>query len=484
MNHCSVRHSGQRGFAFITALAVMAVLAIVLAAFVRLMIGDVVLANYQRATTEAFYKAEAGVQEGFFRLKQGLINPLRDGTVLFPSTLDPADCTVNPEDCVKVRVVTHAFGRVIYEITARGTVGGITRRVRLIVVQTPPPALSDSILANEIETQGSAMINKGTLYSHEEIELSKNTWKCSANNIAFTAEEVKYDHTSYESHDAVKVKCPNLYPKSRVALSPSEWENLSPLAVNCSLLYQGWSDDLLCKRKDDDIDDGADNPDLEETFVNWEDWRNKHRNFFPYDFDDRNLNGIYDRGEPFTDLDKDGLYDAGEPYTDLDGDGSYTPPEPITGINDANALLAAIPPWPNMDPMAYWNVADIHMISGDPDNAIAQSTAPEYGPVHDPSRPLIVLDTPSMPINGGTGHGVLLVKGDLKLAGNFVWYGTIYVTGTLEGRGDVVVYGGLIVRKLDLNGNITVYPGFVATEYFPELFGLGKFEIRSWHENR
>jgi len=35
----------QRGFAFLTAIAVMAILAIVLAAFVRLMIGDVVLAS-------------------------------------------------------------------------------------------------------------------------------------------------------------------------------------------------------------------------------------------------------------------------------------------------------------------------------------------------------------------------------------------------------------------------------------------------------
>ena len=457
----------QRGVAFLTAIAVMAILAIVLAAFVRLMIGDVVLASYQRSTTEAFYFAESGVQEGLFRLRKGyssdFVSSLSGETVTFEILADGS-----PE-------------LVIYRITGRGIVRGIQRNVSLIVTRLNLPQGANTIYGNEIETQGNAKILSGNLYSQEGIEL-KN-WECSSTQVAFAAEEIKLDKAVYKTHaEAVEAKCPNLFPGTRVALSKAEWESLSVDAVDCRLINPAWDDGLLCKRKDDDSDTRTDDV---EVYVSWEAWKNVHPSFFPYNFVDTNGNGLYDRGDPFTDVNGNGKYDPGEPYADRDGDGTFTPPEPVTSIDETKALLAVIPPWPNLDPLKYWSEADIKMRGGDPDVAAAQSTLPIYGPLHETSRPLIVLDSPGMPLTragGGVGHGILLVKGNLKLAGNLIWYGTIYLTGNLEGEGDATVYGSLIVRgEIDLKGTIKVFTDPASPDPLDIMI---QTRSRAWHENR
>lgn len=464
----------QRGFAFLTAIAVMAILAIVLAAFVRLMIGDVVLASYQRSTTEAFYLAESGVQEGFFRLKQGYINPLLSGgAVRFPLTL-------NSEDSVEVRILEHSFGRVIYEITASGTVKGISRHVRMLVKEQMLPVFSDAILGNKVQTQGSAEIKKGTLYSQQNIVLKRDL---DPGQLAFAGGSIKKDPGGgggagpfYTHEEAAAAGKPNWFPGTRIALFRSEWESRGEVAVPCSTLKPYWDDGLLCKQWD------ADNDGHKETYVVWEEWKARHPNFFPYQFIDENQNNRYDVGDPFTDSKSpsNGTYDPGEPYTDVDGNGSYTPPEPITGIAEDLAKKAVIPPWPDLNPQDYWAVAHITQVGGDPDDAVNRSNDPAYGPAHESSRPLIVLNNPQNPLNG-SGHGVLLVMGDLQVEGQPKWYGTIFITGTLKGGGNVTVFGGLIVRDIQLTGSITLYPGPMAPEYFS---ALSEFETRAWHENR
>ncbi|MDR7435556.1 MAG: hypothetical protein QN189_10575 [Armatimonadota bacterium] len=471
MNNCSRWYRSQQGFAFITALAVMAILAIVLTGFIRLMIGDVVFASYQSATTRAFYLAESGVQEGLFRLRQGYIHPLLSGGFIrFPVTLSPTDS-------VEVRVLAHSFGRVIYEITASGTVKESSRRVRMLVRQEMLPAFSDAILGNRIQSQGSAEIRKGTLYSQLNIVLKRDL---DPNQLVFAGGSIKKDPPIgagpfYTHEEAVAAGKPNWYPGTRVALPRSEWESRSEVPVPCSTIRPYW-DDLMCKQWD------ADGDGHKETYVVWEEWKKRYPNFFPYTFNDRNQNNRYDVGDPFTDMSTppNGTYDPGEPYTDLDGNGSYTPPEPIIGISEDLARKAVIPPWPDLNPSEYWSVADITQVGGDPDNAVSRSNDPIYGPTHESSRPLIVLNNPQSPLNG-SGHGVLLIMGDLQVEGQPKWYGTIFVAGTLRGGGNVTVFGGLIVRDIQLTGSITLYPGPMAPEYFST---LSEFQTKTWHENR
>ncbi|MCK4846241.1 MAG: hypothetical protein KAS88_01115, partial [Deltaproteobacteria bacterium] len=49
-------------------------------------------------------------------------------------------------------------------------------------------------------------------------------------------------------------------------------------------------------------------------------------------------------------------------------------------------------------------------------------------------------------INGGEGRGLLIVTGDLEIAGNFTWEGMIFVMGDLKVTGTAVVYGTLMIE--------------------------------------
>ena len=64
-------------------------------------------------------------------------------------------------------------------------------------------------------------------------------------------------------------------------------------------------------------------------------------------------------------------------------------------------------------------------------------------------------------LNGVTGYGILLVKGDLKLGGGFIWHGLILSTGDVQldgGGSGVNIYGSILsVQTSTINGGINVY---------------------------
>ncbi|MCK5236657.1 MAG: pilus assembly PilX N-terminal domain-containing protein [Deltaproteobacteria bacterium] len=87
-----------------------------------------------------------------------------------------------------------------------------------------------------------------------------------------------------------------------------------------------------------------------------------------------------------------------------------------------------------------------------------------------------------------TGRGLLIIQGDLELAGNLVWEGMIYVMGTLKITGDVTVYGTLMIDGDDdndvgdddvwVNGSLAVYGSSeVATSVID---GLGVPRVLRW----
>lgn len=69
-------------------------------------------------------------------------------------------------------------------------------------------------------------------------------------------------------------------------------------------------------------------------------------------------------------------------------------------------------------------------------------------------------NTQGLKLNGVTGYGTLLVKGDLKLGGGFIWHGLILCSGDVEldgGGSGVNIYGAILsVQTSTINGGINV----------------------------
>ncbi len=72
--------------------------------------------------------------------------------------------------------------------------------------------------------------------------------------------------------------------------------------------------------------------------------------------------------------------------------------------------------------------------------------------------PIIWLDNPTTLWNftGGEGQGILLIEGDIKVTGQFQFYGPIYIKGHLEtagGGGTQHFHGGIVAANADLEQN-------------------------------
>ena len=91
---------------------------------------------------------------------------------------------------------------------------------------------------------------------------------------------------------------------------------------------------------------------------------------------------------------------------------------------------------------------------GEPFTATAFATCRSYFPI-------IWVDG-DLQINGNRGQGILLVNGDLKVAGGFEFYGPVIVKGSLTSTGTGGHFnGGVIARNVDLEqltvlGNATI----------------------------
>lgn len=106
---------------------------------------------------------------------------------------------------------------------------------------------------------------------------------------------------------------------------------------------------------------------------------------------------------------------------------------------------------------------------------------------------ITLINSPGMvTINGGSGAGVLIINGDLKLTGNFVFFGLVIVYKTaniiVDDGGNPVILGGLVVAGPEVSlGN----PGFgdiqirYSSETLSKVFSnleSSRFKILSWWE--
>jgi hypothetical protein len=72
--------------------------------------------------------------------------------------------------------------------------------------------------------------------------------------------------------------------------------------------------------------------------------------------------------------------------------------------------------------------------------------------------PIIWLNNPGTlwSFSGGNGQGILLIEGDIKVTGQFQFYGPIFIKGHLEtagGGGTQHFHGGIIAANADIEQN-------------------------------
>jgi hypothetical protein len=92
-------------------------------------------------------------------------------------------------------------------------------------------------------------------------------------------------------------------------------------------------------------------------------------------------------------------------------------------------------------------------------------------------------------LNNVTGYGILLVKGDLQIAGNFDWNGLIFVTGTITTSGGgsnakniqgQIFAGSSSLGDTVINGSVTV--GYDSCKVRQALAGQ-PWKVVSWKQN-
>ncbi|HEX6967171.1 MAG TPA: hypothetical protein VF166_15380 [Gemmatimonadaceae bacterium] len=83
---------------------------------------------------------------------------------------------------------------------------------------------------------------------------------------------------------------------------------------------------------------------------------------------------------------------------------------------------------------------------GDPLRTTSPAPCADYYP--------IIYAPSSLSLQNGVGQGILLVEGDLKVTGNFTFYGPVIVKGTFSTQGNGAHFnGGLMAANVDLDPN-------------------------------
>jgi hypothetical protein len=144
---------------------------------------------------------------------------------------------------------------------------------------------------------------------------------------------------------------------------------------------------------------------------------------------------------------KDSIYTLTPSTTTLNGTPTLSPTGPEQGQNDID-ILARI---------NSLRASTTEVITEDENNALygnASNFVTCYSNTSDPHN------VNGLSLSGVTGYGILLVEGDLTLGGGFNWNGLILVTGTLvfNGGGAGINISGAVLadQTIDINGGIDI----------------------------
>jgi len=123
-----------------------------------------------------------------------------------------------------------------------------------------------------------------------------------------------------------------------------------------------------------------------------------------------------------------------------------------------------------------------------PDGAVAGGTL-EWGTIDNPQ--ITVAEGDIHLTGSGYGAGVLLIKGNLTMTGNFEWHGPVIVVGeditiAVDAMGTPKIYGALMIQAesvhFDVRGNIGMYYSEEALQGNEGRLNLHDFSIVSWWE--
>jgi hypothetical protein len=143
--------------------------------------------------------------------------------------------------------------------------------------------------------------------------------------------------------------------------------------------------------------------------------------------------------------------------------------DPATTNVNGSPTFAGSPPTPQHGPQDIDIQGYINALKG---SATTTLTADQSGATYGSSSNYVTVYSDAslqadgeLRLNNVTGHGILLVKGDLQIAGNFNWNGLIFVTGVITtsgGGSDAKNIQGLIFAGASalgdtvINGSVTV----------------------------
>ncbi|HEY3248947.1 MAG TPA: hypothetical protein VGK88_11725 [bacterium] len=467
----------ERGAALVTVLLFMVLTFILITSMLTVTGNEVVISSLQRDGIRALEYAQAGLNETTKRMAEGRRYYIGGGS--WTSSLDPSTSVT-----VTRRVVGVNSGYM--EIAVTSTVGRSTRRISSMVLLrtiTFPPNIT---FAERVTEQGSADITDGDAYARTFIKYKDYPSAGSYTYTGYTISKAAgggpaipacYSHadclskypgnsdvarwypgtrrTENESSDTGKDLLAQMYkcPAGGGGTLPTETISgiLATCASSCtSQTYTRYGFDkdtvsgtdyavstsLPCGlpyRYDQVTFTDEDNVSQTRLFksIVFEQWFDNY-----WDFNEGAL--TYEKKAALTAHPEFG---AVPPFPDFSAvEGNYDRKVSCTGTCTIN--------------------------SGDFGECILTSTTPPCQASTD--RPIIVwLDGGSgttWDINANlTGHGTLVVDGNLRINGTFEYWGTVIVNGTAEntvGGGNPKIHGGLVAQStLSLSGNITVDGG-------------------------
>ncbi len=464
----------DRGAALVTVLLFVVLVFILITTMLTITGNEIVISGLHRDGIRALELAQAGVQEAVRRMEEG--RPYAKG---FTSSLDPR-VTVT---------VTRRFVGVdsgYYEIESTATVGRATRRVGHMVLQQMNSFPPNVVSADVVSQTGNAKIIGGDVYSQTYVEYKTPP---GADSYTYAGWRVSDEKTACYNPPCAQSK--EWYPGQRRAAAENS-------VVGRAILTWATTAEESCT------------PSAERVLDDF-DYKDEDR-FATAPYAEKKVKEVKDGNEPLYGFDTDdGLATTpqtpcGFPYRWVREEFSVPAPGPgdeketrwfktivferwlarYYGFDEAMMTFVkgpdyepqygVVPPFPefttvtgNYDCRVTGGgiINSLPLLCSEPDGSTFVSdmgcwdremrcSAPE-------SRPIAVwLDGKSWKINATIqGHGTIVADGDLELAGDLEYWGTIIVNGRLTfGGGNVRIHGGLVVKNaMELSGNIALQGG-------------------------
>jgi len=172
----------SRGFAFITAVFIVFFIGMMLFGFVFFNQNEAGFAAFGRNSAEAFWLAEAGMQEGLKRLNMG--GPVPGSTSFINSLAGSGNCGANPPvNCVVYQAALQN-NPAIFPILSTATFAGTVRAVRVLEQAIYKPGFGNIIYGPQLLFDDEFNVSTADLYSPSSIAFQDTAPVCASGATA------------------------------------------------------------------------------------------------------------------------------------------------------------------------------------------------------------------------------------------------------------------------------------------------------------